>query len=279
MKECSEWSEFTYRDSPEYQAFCLAIAEEVERQEIVRPTRNGTEPDEVRHNKLYAAWHIATKFRKHWLEPTSRSENDMLWTLYHRGWSKAQGYVAIVAWWRHHGRTITTTMMRDLEHLCDRVWNEIQEKKSAAKNEKKLNSLRNRILAILEAQPATTALLSKRTVSSSKAVDSHLYRLRKEGRVERLAWGLYGIVGRQYDKPVEPARHTSTPSSETTRMDSTRPPVVSNRTQTRPTALDDLADLDDDFDMPGLPTSYSSRELPAAMPRELPTAQPRWDRH
>ncbi len=91
VRECAEWSEFTYKDDPDYQGFCQVIKKEVEDQEIMRPGRSGPELDSVRHNKLYAAWHIASTFRKHWQHPRKSSENDMLWILYNRGWSKNQG--------------------------------------------------------------------------------------------------------------------------------------------------------------------------------------------
>ena len=53
IRESATWSEFTYKDDPDYQAFRIAITEEVERQDIRRKSKDG-ELDAVRHNKLYA---------------------------------------------------------------------------------------------------------------------------------------------------------------------------------------------------------------------------------
>ena len=118
----------------------------------------------------------------------------MLWVLYNRGWSYVQGRVAIVAWWRFHHRRFTRATLEELDRLADRVWNEVESKKMKKKMETKQHSLRNRIIAMLQQQPASTAYLATKLSATSKAVDSHLYRLRKEGMVERLSWGLYAFT-------------------------------------------------------------------------------------
>jgi DNA-binding transcriptional ArsR family regulator len=132
--------------------------------------------------------------RAHWKEPKKQSQNAILWILYNRGWSDAQGYVAVVAWWRTHYRKITPGMLEELETIAEQVWNEVQEKKMKKKLEKQQNSLRNRIIAILQQHPATTSFLAEKLNATSKAVDSHLYRLRREGLVARLSWGLYALA-------------------------------------------------------------------------------------
>ena len=197
VREAADWSEFTYKDDPGYQAFCIAIMDEVENQEIVRPGKNGPEPDTVRHNKLYAAWHIASTFRKHWQHPTKRSENDILWILYNRGWSYAQGIVAVIAWWREHNRKITNAMLLDLEDLAKKVQKN-EQKKSNEKRQKQQNLLRNRIIAMLRQSRATTAYLAEKLNATPKSVDSHLYRLRKKGNRRtsilgaiRIAWRIF----------------------------------------------------------------------------------------
>jgi hypothetical protein len=194
VRNAARWSEFTYKDDPDFTAFCTAVRREVEFQNIERICRNRLEPDTVRKNKLYGVWYIATTFRNHWQHPTKRSENDMLWVLYNRGWSYDQGRVAIVAWWRFHHRRFTRATLEELDRLADRVWNEVESKKMKKKMETKQHSLRNRIIAMLQQQPASTAYLATKLSATSKAVDSHLYRLRKEGMVERLSWGLYAFT-------------------------------------------------------------------------------------
>ena len=209
VRKAADWSEFTYRDDPQFKSFCKAVQCEVEVQKIERTGRNSLEPDTVRKNKLYGVWYTTSTFRNHWHHPTKRSENDMLWILYNRGWSYGQGRVAIVAWWRLHHRKFTTTTLEELDRLADRVWNEVQTKNMKKKLAAKQNSLRNRILAFLRQQPATTAYLAEKLSATSKAVDSHLYRLRKEGIVERLSWGLYasrrgtGTVAAKVDRQIE----------------------------------------------------------------------------
>ena len=145
-------------------------------------------------NKLYGVWYMSKTFRTHWQHPTKRSENDILWILYHRGWSFAQGGVAVIAWWRIHHRTITGKMLQDLYRLSETVWDQVQNEKMKQTMEAKRNSLRNRIVWFLQQQPATTAFLARKLKATSKAVDSHLYRLRKEKIVVRQSWGLYALA-------------------------------------------------------------------------------------
>jgi hypothetical protein len=114
VRKAADWSEFTYKDDPEFKAFCKAVQREVEFQQIERTGRNGLEPDTVRKNKFYGIWYTASTFRNHWQHPTKRSENDILWILYNRGWSYDQGRVAIVAWWRFHRRKFTAATWKNL---------------------------------------------------------------------------------------------------------------------------------------------------------------------
>lgn len=221
-------SEFTYRDDPGYISFCEAIAKVVESQQA----------DPVRHNKLYNAWFVAPTFRDHWLHPTKRSENDMLWILYNRHWSFFQGQCAIAAWWRFHHRTLTEDMANNLRELADRVWEEVEQKEMKQKLEAQQNSLRCRIMGLLQQHPATTAYLAKKLQATSKAVDSHLYRLRKEGIVERLSWGLYGV--RVAATTPEPPPTTNEPA---------RPPVLS------------LDDIDDGTAQPSWPGYRRAEQL------------------
>jgi DNA-binding transcriptional ArsR family regulator len=250
----------------------MAIMAEVEKQEIMRPGRNGPELDNVRHNKLYAAWHIASTFRQHWQHPRKTSENDMLWILYNRGWSRNQGISAVIAWWREHRRKIDDDMCVALELLAGTVWNEVQKKKAKAKDEAQQNSLRNRILVLLRQHPATTAFLADKLTATSKAVDSHLYRLRKEGIVERLSWGLYGI-----------------PGTGTTIISQSKEPKVVVKDEPQATSCPrqsiTLADIDDDIAESTEAESCAYAEPPSCSPSEvawtsldLPTAEPRWSR-
>lgn len=209
VRKAADWSEFTYKDDPQFKAFCNAVRKEVEYQRIERTGRNGPELDTVRKNKFYGVWYTASTFRNHWQHPTKRSENDMLWILYNRGWSQDQGRVAIVAWWRIHHRKFTTATLDELDRLANRVWGEVQNKKMKKKMAAQQNSLRNRILAFLRQQSATTAYLAEQLKATSKAVDSHLYRLRKEGVVERLSWGLY--ASRQGSGAAVPKNHQERP--------------------------------------------------------------------
>ena len=194
IRQAAEWSEFTYKDDPDYNAFCSAISKEVEREGIQRFVKYGLELDSVRKNKLYGVWYTSATFRAHWKEPRKQSQNAMLWILYNWGWSEAQGYVSVLAWWRTHHRKVTPEMLEELETLAEQVWNEVQEKKMKKKLEAQQNSLRNRIIWFLQQQPATTAFLATKLNATSKAVDSQLYRLRKEKIVDRLSWGLYALA-------------------------------------------------------------------------------------
>ena len=277
IRESAAWSEFTYKDDPQFAAFCNVVCKEVEYQKIERTGRNGPELDTVRKNKFYGLWYTASTFRNHWQHPTKRSENDMLWILYNRGWSQDQGRVAIVAWWRIHHRKFTTTTLDELDRLADRVWNEVQRKKMKKKMEAKQNSLRNRILTFLRQQPATTAYLAEKLNATSKAVDSHLYRFRKEGIVERLSWGLYAL--RQRAGTVAATTHQARPQ-QTPAMDSgrTQKPVDG----IAPFNLDDVEDgVAEARALPSLPArSYPTLESDGMVsnPLELPTAEPRWSR-
>ena len=120
VKEAAEWSEFTYKDDPDYNAFCISVRKEVEREGIQRFVKGGVELDSVRTNKLYGVWYTSATFRAHWKQPQKQSHNAMLWILYNRGWSEAQGYVSIVAWWRMHHRKVTPAMLEELERLAER---------------------------------------------------------------------------------------------------------------------------------------------------------------
>jgi len=202
VRKAADWSEFTYKDDPEFNGFCDVIRKEVEHQKIERPGKNGPELDSVRKNKLYGVWYIASTFRSHWQQPTTHSQNDILWILYNRGWSYDQGRIAVVAWWRVHHRTLTAAMLERLEQMADRVWGEVETKKRKKKMKTQQNSLRNRIIWFLGQQTATTAYLAEKLKATSKAVDSHLYRLRKEGKVERLSWGLHGLPKRSETAPA-----------------------------------------------------------------------------
>ena len=200
----------------------------------------------------------------------------MLWTLYHRDWTKNQGIVAVIAWWRTHHRKITNSMLVQLKGLADRVWNEVYQKNMRAKNEREQNSLRNRILFLLEQHPMTTAHLAQRLSATSKAVDSHLYRLRNAGLVERVSWGVYGLKKETYSPPSSGAIAAS-PDSEESQM-------ASGISERRP-ALASLSDIDDGIAQPKALQSLDFRELASYGPRELawsdpdmPTAEPRWSR-
>jgi hypothetical protein len=272
VRKAAVWSEFTYKDDPQFAVFCNVVCKEVEYQNIERTGRNGPELDAIRKNKVYGVWYTASTFRNHWQHPTKRSENDMLWILYNRGWSQDQGRVAIVAWWRIHHRKFTTATLDELDRLADRVWNEVQEKKMKKKMEAKQNSLRNRILTFLRQQPATTAYLAEKLNATSKAVDSHLYRFRKEGIVERLSWGLYAL--RQRTGTVVGTTHQARPQ---------QPPAIdSGRFGIAPFNLDDVEDgVAEARGLPSLPArSYPTLESDGMVsnPLELPTAEPRWSR-
>lgn len=288
--------EFTYRDDPDFIDFCTAIRREVERQEIQREGKNGPEPDSVRMNKLYGVWYTSATFRMHWMKPTKRSENDMLWILYNRGWSFNQGCVAIIAWWRFHRRKVTGDMFDGMDALAERVWIEVQDKKMKKKMEAQQDSLRNRIIWFLQQGPSTTAYLAKNLNATSKAVDSHLYRLRTEGIVVRPSWGLYAIAT------------TACPNSESRAMASLPdverklevPAVIGpDPGKAAATRTWDLDEIEDDVAEPtGLPSvpyrdtvfdeSYDldlagdelrttrPPHIPTTEPRALPTAEPRW---
>jgi len=280
--------EFTYRDDPDFVAFCAAIRHEVEHQNIERERRNGTEPDSVRMNKLYGVWFTSATFRAHWVKPTKRSENDILWILYNRGWSFLQGGCAVIAWWRIHHRTVTAEMLDELFTLANRVWNEVEDKKMKKTIEAQQNSLRSRIIWFLQQQPATTAFLAAKLNATSKAVDSHLYRLRKEGIVVRQSWGLYAIAKTAHPNIAEStaaAAHDAKPKTQTVSA------VVHDASA--PANSWDLSDIEDGVDEPTCLPSISSREgddlwgadgsriaepcyMTTAEPRELPTAEPRW---
>lgn len=279
IRQAAEWSEFTYKDDPGYIAFCTAIIEEVENQGIKRPGKNGPELNAVRHNKLFGAWYIATTFRKHWQHPTSRSENDMLWVLLHRGWSRNQGIIAVIAWWRVHHRKITQPMLLDLERLADQVWEQIQREKRKRKMEAQQDSLRNRIIALLQQHPATTAFLAEKLAATSKAVDSHLYRLRKAGMVERLSWGLYALRtgGPSDNKPTHTAATAEDRPIPHTDATIAHKPAA----RTVPLHLDDVGD---GVVPPKHLRSLSHREPHSTAAAddlewntfETPTAEPRW---
>ena len=277
VRAAAGWSEFTYKDDPGYNRFCAAIRKEVDYQQIERTGKNGTELDSVRKNKLYGVWFTSGTFRTHWQHPTKRSENDILWILYNRGWSFAQGECAVAAWWRPHHRTLTPEMLEELETLAERVWNEVHERKMKAKTEAQQNSLRNRIIWFLQQQPATTAFLATKLNATSKAVDSHLYRLRKEGIVVRQSWGLYAFAG--------PAQTNAKPIS-TAEADQRPSPTADAATLHKNPARTDswtLDDIDDGVAEPKGMRSMSCRETRSVAPDdlewadlELPAAEPRW---
>src|SRR5664279_716657 len=81
VREAAEWSEFTYKDDPDYNAFCSSVRKEVEREGIQRFVKGGVELDSVRTNKLYGVWYTAATFRAHWEMPKKQSQNAMLWIL------------------------------------------------------------------------------------------------------------------------------------------------------------------------------------------------------
>jgi biotin operon repressor len=288
VREAAEWSEFTYQDDPDYNAFCAAIRAEVEKQQIQRTGKDGPELDTVRKNKLYGVWYMSAALRTHWKTPSKRSENDILWILYNRGWSYGQGGCAVIAWWRIHHRTVTPTMLEQISALANRVWDEFEEKKMKKKMETQQDSLRNRIIWFLQQQPATTAFLAKKLTATSKAVDSHLYRLRKEGIVVRQSWGLYALAG------AAPPDAKPTPSSAA--ADDGPMPTTDAVTGHNATARTDswtLDDIDDGVAEPNGMPSMSCREpcsdeadglewadlgIPTAEPREMPTAEPRLSR-
>jgi len=250
--------EFTYRDDPDFIDFCTAIRKEVERQEIQREGKNGPEPDSVRMNKLYGVWYTSATFRMHWKKPTKRSENDMLWILYNRGWSFLQGGCVVIAWWRFHRRKITDDMFAGLEALAERVWNEVQNKKMKKKMEAQQDSLRNRIIWFLRQGPSTTAHLAKKLKATPKAVDSHLYRLRKEGRVVRPSWGLYAIATTA--RPNSESR--STASLPDVEQKPKIPAVIGpDPGRVAVTSTWDLDDIEDDVaeptGLPSLPDRYA----------------------
>jgi hypothetical protein len=285
VRGAAEWSEFTYKDDPGYSGFCAAIRKEVDYQQIERTGKNGPELDSVRKNKLYGVWFTSGTFRTHWQHPTKHSENAILWILYNRGWSFAQGECAVAAWWRVHRRNITPEMLEQLETMAERVWNEVHEKKMKKKTEAQQNSLRNRIIWFLQQQPATTAFLATKLNATSKAVDSHLYRLRKEGIVERQSWGLYAFAGAAPpDTKSQPKAAADDRPAQTTNA------AILHKT---PATTDSwtLDDIDDGVAEPKAIRSYPNRdarsleaddlawadiELPTAAPSHRPTADPTW---
>ncbi len=247
--------------------------------------RTGRELDSVRMNKLYGVWYTSAAFRKHWQNPTKRSENDMLWILYHRGWSQNQGIVTAIAWWRLHHRRFAKPELGELVKLGGRVWKEVYEIRKHKKMEEQQNSLRHRIIYFLRQQPATTRFLAAKLRATSKAVDSHLYRLRKEGIVERLSWGLY----------ASPTSHPADANPKPAEADD-RPAPKTDATGQNITAKADswtLDDIDDGVAEPnGMPSmshrearsitsddsEWDVHEMPTAEPRDMPTAGPRWSR-
>jgi DNA-binding CsgD family transcriptional regulator len=271
MNDAAPEAEFTYRDDPAYQAFCTAIMDEVINQQIIRNGISGQELDTVRHNKLYAAWYVASTFRKHWQHPSARAENDMLWILYHREWTKAQGYIAVIAWWRVHRRKITESMLLDLKKMTEKVWSEVQKKKIATKREKQQSSLQDRIIAMLQQHPATTAFLAAKLNATPKAVDSHLYRLKKKGKVDRLSWGLYGLSDPQAAKTA-PTTAKPAPLFR-------KPISITSPSSANSLSVGNLDDIDDAFAEPRPFKSAAYRQPPMALPRELPiAAEPRWSK-
>lgn len=60
---------------------------------------------------------------------------------------------------------------------------------------------------MLQQHPATTAFLAEKLNATSKAVDSQLYRLRKEKIVDRLSWGLYALAADA--PPAAKLKHTA----------------------------------------------------------------------
>ena len=192
------------------------------------------------------------------------------------------------SWWRVHQRTVTKEMLDALPTLADRVWDEVEGRKMKKKMEAQQNSLRNRIIWFLQQEPSTTAYLAKKLNATSKAVDSHLYRLRKEGIVVRQSWGLYAIA-----KSASPG-NKSRSAAVSLSHDEQRPkiPVVSRPGKVAPADTCDLDDIYDGIDEPrGLrslpcrgdlerdanePGTARPRPMPTAAPRALPTAEPRW---
>ena len=131
------------------------------------------------------------------------------------------------------------------------------------KLETRQNSLRNRIIAMLQHHPATTAFLAEKLNATSKAVDSHLYRLRREGLVERLSWGLYALA--TDDPPAAKPKYTATTADER------RTPAVRAATGAQ-RAMDSLAfpldGIDEGVAEPGGLRSRSCPELPSVAPND-----------
>jgi len=48
VRQAAEWSEFTYKDDPDYNAFCSSVRKEVEREGVQRYDRDGLGLDSVR---------------------------------------------------------------------------------------------------------------------------------------------------------------------------------------------------------------------------------------
>jgi len=183
----------------------------------------------------------------------------MLWILYNRGWSEAQGYVSVVAWWRMHHRKVTPEMLEELERLAERVWNELKEKKMKKRFEKQQNSLRNRIIALLQQHPATAAFLAEKLGATSKAVDSHLYRLRRDRLVARLSWGLYALA--------TVALRGAGPKHTATTADECPTPAVRTASGAQ-RAMDSLDGIDECEAPPSALRSLSCREAPSAAPND-----------
>ncbi|MEI9976997.1 MAG: type IV toxin-antitoxin system AbiEi family antitoxin domain-containing protein [Ignavibacteriota bacterium] len=164
-------------------------------------------------------------------------------------------------------------------------------------------SLKSQVLHVLKQHPMTTAVLAAKLSAHPKAVDGHLYRMTKTGEVVKVGRGLYALPGTveaaaaempsdpfpsqsvNVDLPrqrVEPAilkKLASEEIAENGSTDETSARSLLKGSHEEAVNLDDIDEFDDDIYMPGLRTTYQPKAFPASMPRELPTATPRWDRY
>src|ERR1017187_4819639 len=113
-------------------------------------------------------------------------------------------------------------------------------------------------------QPATTAFLATKLAATSKAVDSHLYRLRKESIVVRQSWGLYALAGAAPpdSKPMPTAAESDERPAPTT--DAANLDNIPARTDSWT-----LDDIEDGVAEPNGLRSAPYREAPSEAPDDL----------
>jgi hypothetical protein len=177
---------------------------------------------DIKSYKLQGLWFKSQNFHTHWQSTGAQVSRQMAWTAFHYSLTIDEVGSLVLAWMHSHGRYPSDVQIaKEIGAMTQQVWKEVQpslkaqrDRKNRRKRQRRGNhmkgrpkdtstdSTRNRIVAALQNERSTPALLASELRENVNTVSSQLRRMLAEGIVYKPsdARGVYDLVqsdGRQ----------------------------------------------------------------------------------